>query len=56
MRLHRVQVCCPRGGEDEARRLYGGGYDVDRSEWDTFPGYRREHVWDGHGNRVELLA
>ena len=126
MRLHHVQVCCPRGGEADARRFYaeglgmtevekppelagrGGvwfrahdddgrvtaevhvgveepfaparkahpalllpspevlvevvarlerlGYDVDRSEWDTFPGYRRVHVNDGSGNRVELLG
>ncbi|XBB67439.1 VOC family protein [Nocardioides sp. WV_118_6] len=25
MRLHHVQVACPRGGEDEARRFYGTG-------------------------------
>jgi catechol 2,3-dioxygenase-like lactoylglutathione lyase family enzyme len=126
MRLHHVQVCCPPGGEAEARRFYaeglgltevdkpaqlagrGGawfraydaegavtaevhvgveepfaparkahpalvldsvellertaarlervGYAVDRSEWATFPGHRRVHVRDGHGNRVELLG
>jgi catechol 2,3-dioxygenase-like lactoylglutathione lyase family enzyme len=126
VRLHHVQVCCPPGGEDEARRFYGEGlgltevekpaglagrggawfraydesgavtaelhvgveepfrparkahpalvlaseaeleqvlgrlarmgYVVDRSEWDTFPGYRRGHTGDFHGNRVELLA
>lgn len=126
MRLHHVQVCCPRGGEADARRFYaeglgltevdkpaelagrGGawfraydetgavtaelhvgveepfaparkahpalvlgspetleevgsrlerlGHEVDRSEWDTFPGYLRVHVLDPHGNRVELLA
>jgi catechol 2,3-dioxygenase-like lactoylglutathione lyase family enzyme len=126
MKLHHVQVACPPGGEDDARRFYaeglgltevdkpealagrGGawfrayddagnvtaelhvgveepfaparkahpalllpsqevleevvarlgrlGYDVDRSEWDTFPGYRRVHVNDAHGNRVELLS
>lgn len=126
MRLHHVQVCCPRGGEDEARRFYGEGlgltevakpsglagrggawfraydeagevvaelhvgveepfaparkahpafvlrtaevleetvgrlvrmgYTVDRSERDTFPGYRRIHTGDSFGNRVELLA
>jgi catechol 2,3-dioxygenase-like lactoylglutathione lyase family enzyme len=126
VRLHHVQVCCPAGGEDEARRFYGEGlgltevekpaglagrggawfraydergavtaelhvgveepfrparkahpalvlaseaeleqvlgrlarmgYVVDRSEWDTFPGYRRGHTGDFHGNRVELLA
>jgi catechol 2,3-dioxygenase-like lactoylglutathione lyase family enzyme len=125
VRLHHVQVCCPPGGEAEARRFYadglgftevqkpaelagrGGawfraydrgavtaelhvgveepfaaarkahpafvlagidelletaqrleemGYAVDRGEWDTFPGYRRVHVGDAHGNRVELLG
>ncbi|HEX7738924.1 MAG TPA: VOC family protein [Marmoricola sp.] len=25
MRLHHVQVACPEGGEDEARRFYGDG-------------------------------
>jgi catechol 2,3-dioxygenase-like lactoylglutathione lyase family enzyme len=126
VRLHHVQVCCPPGGEDDARRFYGEGlgltevdkpaglagrggawfraydetgqvtaelhvgveepfaparkahpaflmpslqvleavalrlerlgYDVDRSEWNTFSGYRRVHASDAHGNRVELLA
>jgi catechol 2,3-dioxygenase-like lactoylglutathione lyase family enzyme len=126
MRLHHVQVCCPRGEEHHARRFYGDGlgltevakpaelagrggawfraydergevtaelhvgveelfrparkahpalvlgseaaleevlerlvrmgYDVDRSEWETFPGYRRAHTGDFHGNRLELLA
>ncbi len=115
MRLHHVQVSCPAGGEDEARRFYGdvlgipevekppvlaarGGCwfrgdavevhvgveegfapakkahpaflvdDIDllavRAQeagfpvvWDeNFPGYRRFHTADGHGNRVELLA
>jgi catechol 2,3-dioxygenase-like lactoylglutathione lyase family enzyme len=126
VRLHHVQVCCPEGGEDAARRFYGTGlgftevakpvglagrggvwfravdpdgtvtaelhvgveapfaaarkahpafvlpdrdaleqvvqrlerlgYDVDRSEESTFPGYRRVHTGDAHGNRVELLA
>jgi catechol 2,3-dioxygenase-like lactoylglutathione lyase family enzyme len=126
VRLHHVQVCCPRGGEAAARRFYadglgltevdkpgelagrGGvwfraydetgavtaelhvgveepfaparkahpalvlpslealeavadrlarlGHPVDRSEWATFPGYRRVHVQDAHGNRVELLG
>jgi catechol 2,3-dioxygenase-like lactoylglutathione lyase family enzyme len=125
MRLHHVQVCCPRGGEREVRRFYGEGlgmvevekptelagrggawfrayddgavaaelhvgveepftparkahpafvlpslealeetvgrlarlgFEADRREWDTFPGYRRVHVVDAHGNRVELLA
>jgi catechol 2,3-dioxygenase-like lactoylglutathione lyase family enzyme len=126
MRLHHVQVCCPRGGEADARRFYGDGlgmtevekpadlagrggawfrayddegrvtaelhvgveepfaparkahpalvlpshmeleevvvrlaelgYEVDRREGNTFPGYRRVHVNDAAGNRVELLA
>jgi catechol 2,3-dioxygenase-like lactoylglutathione lyase family enzyme len=117
MRLHHVQVSCPPGGEDVARRFYGDGlglpevdkppvlaarggcwfrgaevevhvgveegfaparkahpaflvedldatgarleelgFVVDRREEATFPGYRRFHTADGHGNRVELLA
>jgi len=126
VRLHHVQVCCPSGGEDDARRFYGEGlgltvvekpaglagrggawfraydeegrvtaelhvgveepfaparkahpafvlpslqvleevvsrlgrlgFDVDRSEWNTFAGYHRVHVNDAHANRVELLA
>ncbi|MBL0749213.1 VOC family protein [Nocardioides baculatus] len=125
MRLHHVQVACPPGGEDVARRFYadglgmsevdkpadlvarGGcwfraydgegrttvgaelhvgvedpfaparkahpafvvddldavagrlrhlGFDVDESQRDTFPGHVRFHTFDGHGNRVEVLA
>ena len=125
MRLHHVQVACPPGGEDGARRFYGEGlgmtevdkpaelagrggawfrayddggvtaelhvgvedpfaparkahpafllpsldaleevagrldrlgFEVDRSEWDTFPGHRRVHARDAAGNRVEILA
>jgi catechol 2,3-dioxygenase-like lactoylglutathione lyase family enzyme len=126
MKLHHVQVCCPPGGEDVARRFWsdglglaevdkpeplagrggawfrayddggqvtcevhvgvedphqpvrkghpallldavaaldaagerlaGLGFEVDASERETFPGYLRLHVRDGHGNRVELLA
>ena len=48
MRLHHVSTVVGRLG------LLG--QDVDRSEWDTFPGYRRVHAGDGHGNRVELLV
>jgi catechol 2,3-dioxygenase-like lactoylglutathione lyase family enzyme len=118
MRIHHVQVSCPRGGEDLARRFWsdglglpevakppvlatrGGcwfrgpgaevhvgveepfsparkahpalvlepgrldaltsrlidlGFAVDPADEDTFPGYRRVHAADGHGNRVELL-
>ena len=125
MRLHHVQVACPPGGEDAARRFYadglgmtevekpedlrprggvwfrsftggkvvaelhvgvedpfrparkahpafvladvaelqrvaerltGLGFDVDRSQRDSFPGHQRLHTFDAHGNRVELLA
>ena len=122
MRIHHVQVSCPAGGEDAARRFYGEGlgipevakppvlaarggcwfrsapedgavveihvgveagfaparkahpallvedldatavrlvglgFVVDRTEEHTFPGHRRFHTADGHGNRVELLA
>ena len=123
MRLHHVQVACPPGGEDVARRFYadglgmtevdkpadlaarggawfrayddagavsaelhvgveepfaparkahpafvvadvdevatrlrGLGFEVDESQRDTFPGHVRLHAFDGHGNRVEVLA
>ncbi len=123
MRLHHVQVACPPGGEDVARRFYrdglglsevekpadlvarGGcwfrayddagavaaelhvgvedpyaparkahpafvvagldvaahrlrdlGFEVDDSQRDSFPGHVRFHTFDGHGNRVEILA
>ena len=121
MRLHHVQVACPPGGEEIARRFYadslgmsevakpaelaarGGawfrsshgaeihvgvedpfvparkahpalllddaaaleataarlgelGFEVDWSQRDGFPGHARFHTFDGHGNRVELLA
>ena len=39
-----------------AARLEGLGFAVDRAEENTFPGHRRFHTYDGHGNRVELLA
>jgi catechol 2,3-dioxygenase-like lactoylglutathione lyase family enzyme len=116
MRLHHVQVACPRGGEDGARRFWAeglgltevekpaslagrggcwfrggaveihvgveepfaparkahpafvvedldavaarlrkGGFEVDERERTTFEGYLRFHVFDPHGNRVEVL-
>lgn len=36
-------------------RLAALGFEVDLSEEHTFPGWRRAHVRDGAGNRVELL-
>ena len=39
-----------------ATRLAGLGFEVDHTERATFPGYLRCHAFDGHGNRVELLA
>ena len=123
MRLHHVQVACPPGGEDVARRFYvdglgmtevdkpadlvarggawfrsyddagavtaelhvgvedpfaparkahpdfvvddlaetadrlrGLGFEVDEGQRVTFPGHVRFHAFDGHGNRVEVLA
>jgi catechol 2,3-dioxygenase-like lactoylglutathione lyase family enzyme len=32
VRLHHVQVTCPRGGEDEARRFYGEGLGLTEVE------------------------
>jgi catechol 2,3-dioxygenase-like lactoylglutathione lyase family enzyme len=115
IRLHHVQVCCPRGGEPLVREFYGGvlglaevakpadlvgrggvwfrgpGYELhvgveepftpagkahpaflvedvealgaachragQHVAWETdVPGYRRFHVTDPHGNRVEILG
>ncbi|MEJ7796190.1 MAG: VOC family protein [Nocardioides sp.] len=39
-----------------AGRLVELGFEVDHTERDTFPGHVRCHTFDGHGNRVELLA
>jgi len=39
-----------------ADRLRALGFEVDATERDTFPGFSRFHAFDGHGNRVELLA
>ncbi|GAA1478147.1 VOC family protein [Nocardioides aestuarii] len=39
-----------------AGRLAELGFEVDASQRETFPGHVRVHVFDGHGNRVELLA
>ena len=39
-----------------ADRLRGLGYDVDTGQRETFPGHLRFHAFDGHGNRVEVLA
>ncbi len=39
-----------------AERLAGLGFKVDHEERETFPGHLRCHAFDGHGNRVELLA
>ena len=38
-----------------AQRLGELGFEVDRSQEHTFPGHRRVHTFDGHGNRVEVL-
>jgi catechol 2,3-dioxygenase-like lactoylglutathione lyase family enzyme len=59
VRLHHVQLAIPAGGEDVARRFYVDGLgltEVDHRERETFPGHLRLHTFDGHGNRVELLA
>ena len=37
-------------------RLEGLGFEVDHRERETFPGHLRLHAFDGHDNRVELLA
>lgn len=42
--------------ETTGRRLEEQGFEVDRSQRGSFPGHERLHAFDGHGNRVELLA
>jgi len=37
-------------------RLGRLGYAVDWGQRHTFPGHERLHTFDGHGNRVEILA
>ena len=39
-----------------AGRLAALGFAVDLAQRRTFPGYERVHVFDAHGNRLELLA
>ena len=39
-----------------AEHLAGLGFAVDVRERTTFPGFLRFHTFDGHGNRVEVLA
>ncbi len=42
--------------DDAVDRLMDLGFEVDLAERETFPGHLRAHTFDGHGNRVELLA
>jgi catechol 2,3-dioxygenase-like lactoylglutathione lyase family enzyme len=42
--------------EEVGARLEALGFEVDWTERHTFPGFERCHVFDAHGNRVELLA
>jgi catechol 2,3-dioxygenase-like lactoylglutathione lyase family enzyme len=42
--------------EEAAGRLAALGFEVDWSQRRTFAPYERLHTFDGHGNRVELLA
>ena len=59
MRLHHVQVACPPGGEDAARRFYADGLgmtEVDKPADLVARGGCWFRAYDGHGNRVEVLA
>ena len=42
--------------EETGARLAELGFEVDWSQRRTFAPYQRFHTFDGHGNRVELLA
>jgi catechol 2,3-dioxygenase-like lactoylglutathione lyase family enzyme len=46
----------PAALEEAGDRLARLGFEVDHSQRDTFEGHVRLHAFDGHGNRVELLA
>jgi catechol 2,3-dioxygenase-like lactoylglutathione lyase family enzyme len=55
-KAHPALLLDPGADLDElGRRLESLGFEVDRSQGQTFPGYDRLHVFDGYGNRVELL-
>ncbi len=45
-----------RSPSSQPQGLEGLGFEVDRTEAATFPGFVRLHARDGHGNRVELLV
>ena len=49
-------LASPAELEAVGTRLAGLGFEVDRTQRDSFPGHQRFHTFDGHGNRVELLA
>ncbi|MDZ5622122.1 VOC family protein [Nocardioides bizhenqiangii] len=42
--------------EATGTRLASLGFDVDWRERSSFPGHQRFHVFDGAGNRVEVMA
>ena len=42
--------------EAAGARLAGLGFEIDWSQRESFPGHQRFHTFDGHGNRVEVLA
>lgn len=53
MRVHHVQVCCPPGGEDVARRFWGEGLgmtEVDKPE----PLRARGGCWFRHADGAEV--
>lgn len=42
--------------EEVGARLRRLGFEVDWTQRHSFEGYQRLHTFDGHGNRVEVLA
>ena len=54
--LGMAEVAKPADLAAIADRLRALGVEVDESQRDTFPGHARFHAFDGHGNRVEVLA
>lgn len=51
-----VEVGTPDALEELAARLDDAGGEVQRPDTDELPGWRRLHVLDPWGNRLELLA
>ena len=55
-KAHPALVLTTSPSSRRRRALQRLGFEVDGSQRHTFPGHERLHTFDGHGNRVEVLA